>query len=362
MSPEELAQWRALGLASGVVDDATLAGQIAGWQDALYATSDGQVYRDLGVAGPELDAQLVQEMASALLDQQYGWSVEQPERTLDAAAATSAEVLRQSRAVQRSSTFAAPVPSVPSEATVALPPVIGYQMLAPHVFAEFESSIEPTEGSNVLDGLGTSGPGILGRDLPVMATDPTMLDGDVVVASPIAKDRSFWYLVFAGYLDPRTAYDASEAIVENSLTAAVRGSTQCVSATFSGGGLEQTATLRSALTAWTAAAPAEMASSFQVLPDGALQLVSCDPGAGVDARTRPSLAHELLAWRTAELATLEAVRAGGGGEAEQVAAWAFVGGQSQVPLDLMNVPPTATPGEMATAARTAVGDLFAFLG
>ena len=359
--PEELAQWRALGLASGVVDDATVAQQLSGWQDAMYSTLDGQVYHDLGVAGPELDAQLTQEMAAASLDQQFGWSVDQDERTLDAAAATSAEVLRQARTVQQASSFAAPVPPVPGETADALPAVVGYRMLAPYVFAEFDPILTESEGTNPLAGLGTSGPGILGGGLPIAATDPPMLDGDVVVAPPVAKDRSFWYLVFAGYLDARTAYNASEAIVENSLAPAVPDTTQCVSATFSGGGLEQTETLRSALTSWATAAPAEMASSLQVLPDGALQLVSCDPGPGFDARTRPGLVHELLAWRTAELATVEAARADGGGEAEQVAAWAFVGGQSQVPLDLMNVPPTATPAEMATAARDAVSALFAFL-
>jgi hypothetical protein len=360
ISPEEMAQWRALGLSSGVVDESTIAQQLTGWQDAVYSTLDGQVYHDSGVAGPELDAQLTQEMAAASLDQQFRWSVEQDERTLDAAAATSAEVLRQARTVQQASSFAAPVPPVPGETADALPAVVGYRMLAPYVFAEFDPILTATEGTNPLAGLGTSGPGTLGGGRPIAATDPTMLDGDVV-APPVAKDRSFWYLVFAGYLDARTAYNASEAIVENSLTAAVRDTTQCVSATFSGGGLEQTETLRSALTSWAAAAPVEMASSFQVLPDGALQLVSCDPGAGFDAGTRPGLVHELLAWRTAELATVEAARADGGGEAEQVAAWAFVGGQSQVPLDLMNVAPTATPAEMATAAHDAVSDLFAFL-
>ncbi len=359
--PEELAQWRALGLASGVVDDTTVARQLSGWQDAVYSTLDGQVYHDIGAAGAELDAQLTQEMAAASLDQQFGWSVEQNERALDGAAATSAEVLRQARTIQQASSFAGQVPVVPSENADVMPPVVGYRMLAPHVFAEFESTLAGDDQTNLLTGLAIDGPGILGGGLPLATTDPAMLEGDVVAATPVAKDRSFWYLVFAGYLDSRTAYNASEAIVENALTAAVRGSTQCVSATFSGGGLEQTDTLRSALTAWAATAPVEMGSSFQVLPDGALQLVSCDPGAGFDARTRPGLVHELLAWRTAELATLEAVRGGGGGEAELAAAWSFAQ-ESQVALDLMTLPSSATPAEMAIAARDAVSALFAFLG
>jgi hypothetical protein len=270
-SAEELTQWRALGLVSGLVDDDTLVRQLTGWQDALYSTSDGQVYHDLGVAGPRLDAQLVREMTAASLDQEFGWSTEQAQRTLDAAAATSAEVLRQSRALQQSSGFDAAVAPVPGELVGPLPPVIGYRMIAPHVFAEFDTSLARTEGTNPLAGLGPAGPGIF-------------VDGEPGVAdTTVAMGRSFWYLVFAGYLDARTAYSASAAVVESSLTWAERDGVRCASATFSGGGVEQTATMRWVLTAWAATAPAEMSSSFQVLPDGSLQLVSCDPGAGFDA-------------------------------------------------------------------------------
>jgi hypothetical protein len=361
VSPEELAQWRALGLASGAVDDATLAGQLSGWQDAVYSATDGQVYRDGGAAGPELDAQLTQQMAAASLDQQFGWSLEQPQRTLDAAAATSAEVLRQVRSVQEASTFTGAVPPVPSDITDALPPIIGYRLLAPHVYAEFETTADATETANPLADLGVSGPGFLGRETSKAASSQTMLDGDVATAAPVAKDRSFWYLVFAGYLDARTAHDASEVVVESAVTAVARGATQCVSATFAGTGVDETATLRSALAAWAGAAPVEMASSFQVLPDGTLQLVSCDPGAGFDAGTRPGVARELLAWRMAELATMEAAVYGGGGEAQFVDAWAFVKA-SPMALELMALPSTTSPTDMALAARAGFDALFAPAG
>ncbi len=361
VSPEELAQWRALGLASGAVGDGAVAGQLAGWQDAVYSTTDGQVYHDGGVEGPELDTQLVQEMAAVSLDQQFGWSLEQPQRTLDAAAATSAEVLRQARSVQEASTFTGAVPAVPSEVADALAPIIGYRMLAPHVYAEFDTTADATDAANPLADLGVSGPGFLGRDTSTVASSPTMLEGDVATAAPVAKDRSFWYLVFAGYLDARTAHDASEVVVESAVTAVARGATQCVSATFAGTGVDETATLRSALAAWADAAPAEMGSSFQVMPDGTLQLVSCDPGAGFDAGTRPGLARELLAWRMAELATMEAAVYGGGGEAQFVDAWAFVEASPMV-HELITLPPTTSPVDMAMAARAGFDALFAPAG
>jgi hypothetical protein len=188
-----------------------------------------------------------------------------------------------------------------------------------------------------------------------------MLDGDVATAAPVAKDRSFWYLVFAGYLDARTAHDASEVVVESAVTAVARGATQCVSATFAGTGVEETTTLRSALAAWAAAAPPEMASSFQVLPDGTLQLVSCDPGAGFDAGTRPGLARELLSWRLAEQITNVAVTLAGGGETEFADAWAFVE-SSAMPLELMTLPPATPPGDMVAAARAGFDALLAPAG
>jgi hypothetical protein len=361
VSPEELAQWRALGLASGAVDDATLAGQLAGWQDAVYSTIDGQVYHDSGTAGPELDAQLVQQMAAVSLDQQFGWSSEQPQRTLDAAAATSAEVLRQTRGVQEASSFTGAVPPAPSEVADVLPPVIGYRLLAPQVYAELDTTGDTTDAANPLAELGVSGPGFLGRDTSTLASSTTMLDGDVATAAPIAKDRSFWYLVFAGYLDARTAHDASKVVVESAVTAVARGATQCVSATFTGTGVDETVTLRSALSAWADAAPAEMASSFQVLPDGALQLVSCDPGAGFDARTRPGVARELVSWRLAELITNVAVTLVGGDDAQFADAWAFVEA-SPMPLELMALPPTTPPADMVAAARAGFDALIAPAG
>jgi hypothetical protein len=104
-----------------------------------------------------------------------------------------------------------------------------------------------------------------------------------------------------------------------------------------------------------------MGPTFQVLPDGTLQLVACDPGAGFDARMRPGVARELLAWRMAELATLEAVAYGGGDETQFTDAWTFVAA-SPMALELMALPPTTSPADLAVAARTGFDALFASAG
>ncbi len=358
ISSGELAEWRALGLANGDVDEATVAEQLAGWQDSLYSTDDRQVYRDIGVTGAEHDAELVQTMAAASLDQEFGWSADQAARTLDAAAATSGEVIAQAREVQADSEFSGEVDAVPTDQVGALPPVIGYRLLAPHLFAEFTT---PQQAPNPLLDLGPLGPGPLGSDVPAVAGAPAMVEGDVVVDSPVAKDRSFWFLVFGGFLDGPTAFAASEAIVENSLTHATRGATACVYATFAGGGVAQTDILRSALVAWSGAAPAEFASAFTALPDGSLQLSSCDPGVGFTGSVRGGVATELMAWRAVELATYEAVTAGGGDETVIANAWGLIGA-SNAPLEVAALPAGTSPGTIAAAARDAVSALYVSTG
>ncbi len=361
-SPEELAQWRALGLASGGVDDATLARQLSGWQDVVYSGDTQQIHHDLGVAGAELDAQLVLAMAAAALDQEFGWSATQSQRTLDAAAATSAEVLRQAREIQAASTFNATIAAAPTERIDALPPVIGYQLLAPHVFVEFaevNADSDTNADTNALADLVSLGP--LGDEVPALAPAPTLADGDVVVGSPTAEDRSFWFLVFASRLDAAAAFAASEAIVENSLTNATRGTTSCVYATFSGSGVDETGVLRTALTDWAALAPPESGATFATLPDGSLQLSSCDPGAGVVAPVRTGVVAELVAFRSLELATAAAVAGQGGGDAEFAYVWNLIA-VSNMPSDVAAIAAGSAPNEIARAAIDSVDAFYSLAG
>ena len=359
-SPRAVSEWRALGLASGVVDGTTLSRQLAGWSDVVYATDDGQVYHDAGAAGPALDAQLVHAMAAASLDQQYSWSSAQAERTLDEAAEASAEVIRQSRAIQRSSDFAGaePVSTLPLG---RLPSVVGYQLLAPHVLAEFPTETQAAGELNPLAALSSSRRAPAGDAVPMASSLPVMADGDVMTESPISQGRAFWFLVLAGFLDGQTSFAASEAVVENSLVHATRGATDCVYATFSGGGVDQTATLRSALNAWSELAPAEFESAVTALPDGSLQLSSCDPGPAFAAPLRTTAASELIAYRALELATVAAVVERGGGDPEFDFVWALIT-PSTMPSDLATMVAGSPPGQIAGEAGDAVAALYELAG
>ncbi len=342
------AMWRSLGLLNGAADQTNVAELLVGWQDARYSTTDGQVHHDAAATGPQAEAAIAASMTAASLDQQYRWSPGQLNRTTDDQLLTLAEVERQARAAVATSPFAVAFDPVDPSVLAFVPPLVGYRALAPTSFAEFgAASADPP---NALSSLGTAGPGPLPSDALVAAPDPTMVGTDAQVSSPRPFDRAFWYLVFAGYLDSRTAYQASEAVVETAISMADRAGTACVYATFAGGDVEGTATLRSALEAWSAAAPVEFGANVTVLADGTLQLVSCDPGAGFENASRLGVARELVAWRSAELATIDAI---GGTELDPATTWAFVEA-SNVALDLMALPANTSPADMAAAARAGV--------
>jgi hypothetical protein len=358
----EVPLWRALGLLNGRTGPSEVARILEGWQSALYSTADGQVYVDELASGPTTDAAITLAMAAASLDQEFRWSPGQPGRGLDGEVETLAEVTRQSREVLGASRFAVELDPVKPAVLVFVPPVPAYRALAPVVFAEFDRT--GVDATNTLESMGPGGPGPLRSAASVVAPAAERVEGDLVVGSPQAMDRAFWYLVFAGYLDPVTAFAASESVVESAVTIVDRNGTACVYSTFAGGDLSQTATLREAVERWAFSVPAGLTPAVSVLPDGTLQLVTCDPGEGAEVGSRQGVARELVAWRTAELATYEFLidRAEDPAASVDLApAWAVVAASS-VPLDLAALPADLPPSDIAAAARTAVAGVLAPAG
>ena len=306
--------WRALGLASGDVTEAGLDELLAGWSPALYSTDDGQIYHDAAITGPALEALITRSMASAQLDQQFGWAIGQPGRTLDDAALTSAHVLSQATAIQAATAFNTAIEPAPAAPLDFLPAVISYRALAPVMYAPLLAPAGPGAANPLADPATGSGP--IAPESPTVADAPVVQDGDVIVSPPAAQDRSFWYLVLASHLDSPTAFAASEAVVESALTVVDRAGTTCAYGTFSGGDIAHTATLRAALESWVATVPAEFSGQFSIALDGSLQFVSCDPGGEFVGVNRIGTARELIGWRSAEIATIAGVVAAGGGETD----------------------------------------------
>ncbi|MET0661945.1 MAG: hypothetical protein ABWZ42_02330, partial [Ilumatobacteraceae bacterium] len=348
--------WRALGLASGDVTEAGLDELLAGWSPSLYSTDDGQIYHDASITGPALEALITRSMATAHLDQEYGWSIGQPGRTLDHAALTNAHVLSQATATQAATAFNTTIEPAPTAPLAYLPAVISYRVLAPVMYAPLLAPAGQG-AANPLADLETVSGGIA-PESPTLADAPVVHDGDVIVSPPAAQDRSFWYLVFASYLDSPTAFAASEAVVESALTVVDRAGTTCAYGTFSGGDIAQTATLRAALESWVATVPAEFVGQFSIALDGSLQFVSCDPGGGFVGANRIGTARELIGWRSAELATINAVVADGGGETDIAGALARLM-ESGIGAQLAASLAGDTPEQTADAASAAVADIVA---
>ena len=115
--------------------EASLAELLAGWEPATYSTTDGQIYHDEALTGTALEAQLTLTMATAWLDQEFGWAIGQDDRTLDGAATTSAEVLAQATAIQQASEFDTALATSSTGPLAYLPSVISYEALAPAMYA-----------------------------------------------------------------------------------------------------------------------------------------------------------------------------------------------------------------------------------
>jgi hypothetical protein len=346
----ELPVWRALALANGQVDQPNIDLLLEGWSPAMYSYDDGQIYHDASLTGVELDAQLTFVMTQAAIDQRENWSARQQIQGLDAAALTQAHVLQQSLAAQRSTEFGAKIVQPDLTPLVFLPPVLGYRVVAPTMFAELLPTPDIAVGGiNPLSA--AAGPGLLTTEVLAPSSAPVLTEGEVLVGDSVAQDRSFWYLTFASYLDAPQAYAASQSIVENSLSVTDRSGRTCAVSTFSGGDVDQTAILGSTLAAWTAAAPPELGASTSVLADGTLQFASCDPGVGFENGARFGAARELIGYRLGATATAVAFD---GSSPADVAAALLRYEQSEVGTQLATLPFDATAADAAAAAQTAI--------
>jgi hypothetical protein len=353
---QDLPMWRSFGLANGEFEPDALHGLVTERRPALYSLDDGQVYHDATLVGADLDAHVTYAMSVAALDQDFGWSVRQPRRTLDDAALTSASVRRQALDITAASELGAPLAATDDQALAFLPPVLGYRVLAPEVFAELLPSVDPGV-ANPLEDLGVGGPGPLGDEALVLGPDPLTAasDGATILSEPIAKESSFWYLVFAGYLDGASAFRMSDLVAANSLALVEEDGTVCSLVSFSGADAAATAELRAGLESWAAAAPSELSASVTSVGEGVL-LRTCDPGAGFEVGARLGSARELVGRRAVELATVVGVTAAGGSRIDVDAALERLA-ESDAGTIVASLPNDTPSERLAEAAEAAVADV-----
>lgn len=351
-----LPMWRALGLAGpDSTDDETLRSLISEQSPVLYSTVDGQVYYDSSFTRSDRAALISRAMATAALDQELAFSADAPNRTLDDAALTEANVRQQAAIIAENATSRAPLPSTDMAALAFLPSVLDYSLTAPAVFVELLPSFNDVD-ANPLAGLGLQGPGPL--RVPPLAQIPSnsATIGDTVVGSSVITDRSFWYMSFASHLEADTAYRMSNELQGAGLQMVDGSAGRCAVATLTTGDPATDANLQADLDQWVAATAPELGATVTALADSSVQLRSCDPSGVYTSNIRFGVARQLIAWRAIELAVTNVVTAQGGTEADVTAAIASIGSSPSASA-VVQLPAGTAPTELAAAAQAAATDV-----
>lgn len=348
--------WRALGLAgSDSTDDATLQMLISEQSPVLYSTADGQVYYDSTFTRSDRATLISQAMATAALDQEYAFSTEAPNRSMDDAALADAHLLQQTSLLAESATERPPVPG-PDMATLAfLPAVLDYRLTAPEVFAELLAPINDV-APNPLADLGPEGPGPLTVAPLNQIPSESVVADDVAAGAAIVTDRSFWYMSFASHLDAATAYRMSNELQSAGLQMVDGPSGTCAVATLSATDVATNAALQADLGTWVAATAPEMAATVTALADSSVQLRSCDPAGEFSSNIRFGVARELIAWRAIELAVTNGLISQGASAADVESAVAAIGSIPSA-LAAAQLPAGTAPGDLAAAAQIAATDV-----
>ena len=343
---DDLPTWRSLGLLSGSVDEPILRQLVENWTTAFYSAETGEVIAN-DLASPRvLDADIAEAMAAAALDQETAWSSSIDDALLDSPALTRASVTASSRTAAAATSFGAADNSVRDiGVSTFLPPVLEYRVNAPLAFAEFSTG-DPTQVSADFEAMRVA-------SQLRLSDQPELISGDTLIASQQLTDRTYWYLVFASYVDPATAYAASNDLVQVSLATANNAGTQCTYATFSGTDVTGTARVSEVLQQWAASAPAELEAAVTTLPNGTMQLRTCDPGAAFTSDARFGVGREIARFRSVELAAVAAIPTVDGVVADRAAAIADVR-SAQLGLPMIELAFETTFPQSAEQARTLV--------
>ncbi len=353
-----LAMWRALGMAGpDSTDEATLQTLISELSPVLYSPTDGQVYYDESYTRADRSALITRAMVAAALDQEYSFSTDEVVRTLDDAALTEAHVLQQSARVEQTVSNGVPLPASDFAALAFLPVVLDYRLTAPVVFEQVLPPIDDV-APNPLAGAPASGPGPLTVAPLAAIASTSIVAGDTPVGPAVVTDRSFWYLSFAGHVDAQTAYRMSAQLRGAGLQMVGGATGTCAVATFATVDAATNSVLQADLGGWVAAAAPELGATVTVLPDGNVQLRSCDPAGAFASNIRFGAARELIAWRSVELAVTNLVVAAGGTEADVAAAVELVGSTPSA-VAVAQLPAGTSPTDLAAAARAAANDVVA---
>ena len=257
--------WRALGVASGEIEPATLGAALVATQPAVYDADKAEITR---LAGSKPD---LRPVLAAALDHQ-----------LSDRAPAGLDLL-------------GPIPVSPSDASadtsgpvLALPAM--YQTIAAERLA---TALAANPTVSLGDALG-------------MAPEAALAPGDVPLAGPFSLGIDDWTMVWANRLPTASVDTLVAATTADSIRTFERAGSTCVGAVFEAGNEMYAAALLLDLGAWAAAAPVESQATVTQLAPTYVQLTTCDPGTAVAQALNPAAVDMVVA---AQLARITAATA-----------------------------------------------------
>ena len=302
-------QWRALGLATGLVDAASVGVPLAQSTTAFYDPSTGTIYQTEGVTASEDDLRLA--LTQALDDQQAGSGDEQNEASADASDEASDEAAEASadvadiepvvvpveapvvevvgftgvsplssiatRAVDRLIVSGGVTQRQPASETLPIP--IAYEVAAIDILGRPILAAAGVDVSTLE--IGTPYPpsvtAALG-DVPVETASALLQPGEVSIVGPTALGSDDWSLVWSVVLPQATVAELTDQVVADSYRAIERDGRVCVVAVFQTADDPSGANVLAAMTTWAVNAPPGTNAVATSLTSTRIQLETCDPG------------------------------------------------------------------------------------
>ena len=284
--PGRAEAWRALGLLNGELDLAAIGRQAMNDSPAFYDPTTTTIYvsEDLKAYEHLYRFAVRRALATALLDQQFGWSSRLATATPAGAMALRATIDGDALAVANSLAES----DTPDQ-------------LAPELFAFVQShavTVAPSQYAAAITGragvaLRPTIAAMAGVPDARAALEQVTPSGDAVFdvaratahasSAPNSQGMMFWYYVLASRIDDSQAWTAALRWTSDSLAASPGSAPQCFDATVVADDADGAALLLAAFGSWAAGAPAESATTVAPIDGNQVAIRACDPGAAVTA-------------------------------------------------------------------------------
>ena len=302
-----VAEWRALGLASGDPTSATVGAALVPRSPVVFDPAADTIYRsadaDLEGIKPDMRTVLESVFARQQSDQAVG-DVIVAAGTSGFTGVSSPQVLAE-HAVNRfvAGSSRSGTSSTPEAVAVTdLPIPIAYQLAATDLLGEavlLEAGADPAA---VVAGDYPEGVYAALNDNPQNTTGVVLGPGETSIADPVSLGVDDWSLVWGARLPSITVNRLVAVLTADSYRPIDRAGTTCAVGVFQSANEADGAFLLGAMQTWAATAPSAAQVTVTALGTSRVQLVTCDPGAESATVPDPSTVDGLIQRQLARLA------------------------------------------------------------